>query len=222
MFRRCWLARLRPPRIRRQVPIQSNSAISPLTSIGWVCPAAHAGRTSIDRVGWEQFSDNRRAGTLFLTYVRKAVAGRIPESVAQFLLDTVNTTLTFPLGNRDAIMNLKVLVADDSSTMRKIIIRSLEAVGVTGAVEACDGAEAFNKYQGDNFDLILTDWNMPNKTGLELVKDVRTSGGTLPIIMITTEAEKPRVVEAVTAGVSDYLIKPFTAEALRAKLEKFV
>jgi two-component system chemotaxis response regulator CheY len=63
---------------------------------------------------------------------------------------------------------------------------------------------------------------MPNKNGLELVKDVRAIGGTLPIIMITTEAEKPRVIEAVTAGVSDYLIKPFTADALRAKLTKFV
>jgi len=119
-------------------------------------------------------------------------------------------------------MNLKVLVADDSSTMRKIIIRSLEAVGVQGAVEAGDGNEALTKFKTDQFDLILTDWNMPNKSGLELVKDIRAQGGTVPIIMITTEAEKPRVIEAVTAGVNDYLIKPFTADALREKLAKFV
>lgn len=119
-------------------------------------------------------------------------------------------------------MNLKVLVADDSSTMRKIIIRSLEAVGVQGAVEASDGNEALTKFKSDQIDLILTDWNMPNKSGLELVKDIRAQGGTVPIIMITTEAEKPRVIEAVTAGVNDYLIKPFTADALREKLAKFV
>ncbi len=119
-------------------------------------------------------------------------------------------------------MSVKVLIADDSSTMRKIIIRSLEAVGVTNSVEASDGAEAFNKYQADHFDLLLTDWDMPNKSGLELVQEIRDSGGTLPIIMISTEAEKSRVVEAVTVGVSDYLIKPFTADTLRAKLMKFV
>ena len=116
---------------------------------------------------------------------------------------------------------MKVLVADDSSTMRKIILRSLQAVGIPEAVEAGDGAEAFTTFQGQSFDIVLTDWNMPVKTGLDLIKDIRGTGSTVPIIMITTEAEKGRVLEAIQAGVSDYLIKPFTAETLRDKLSKF-
>jgi two-component system chemotaxis response regulator CheY len=117
-------------------------------------------------------------------------------------------------------MSTRVLVADDSSTMRKIILRSLQAVGVPSAIEASDGAEATTLFEPGKFDLILTDWNMPGKTGLEVVKEIRGQDANIPIIMITTEAEKSRVVEAVQAGVSDYLIKPFTAETLKAKLEK--
>lgn len=115
----------------------------------------------------------------------------------------------------------KVLVADDSGTMRKIIIRSLNAVGVKDIVEAADGQQAFDKFPGAGFDLVLTDWNMPNKTGLELVKDIRGVDTDVPVVMITTEGEKGRVMEAIQAGVSDYLLKPFTADVLREKLEKF-
>jgi len=115
----------------------------------------------------------------------------------------------------------KVLVADDSITMRKIIIRSLNAVGVTEIVEAGDGNEALAKFGTEPFDLVLTDWNMPNKSGLELVKDLRGQGAKQPILMVTTEAEKSRVLEAIQAGVSDYLVKPFTADVLREKLQKF-
>jgi two-component system, chemotaxis family, chemotaxis protein CheY len=117
-------------------------------------------------------------------------------------------------------MSARVLVADDSSTMRKIIIRSLQAVGVSEATEAADGAEAVSLFKPGEYDLVLTDWNMPGKTGLEVIQEVRKQDAKVPIIMITTEAEKGRVMQAIQAGVSDYLVKPFTADTLRGKLEK--
>ena len=117
-------------------------------------------------------------------------------------------------------MSARVLVADDSSTMRKIILRSLSAVGVPSAVEAADGEEAINLFEPGKFDLVLTDWNMPRKNGLEVIQEVRKQDPDVTIIMVTTEAEKSRVLEAIQAGVSDYLVKPFTADTLREKLEK--
>jgi two-component system chemotaxis response regulator CheY len=115
-----------------------------------------------------------------------------------------------------------VLVADDSGTMRKIIIRSLNALGVKDTTEAADGSQALQLFQGHAFDIVLTDWNMPNMTGLELLKSIRATGSKVPVILITTESEKGRVLEAVQAGVSDYLVKPFDTEGLRKKLERFV
>jgi two-component system, chemotaxis family, chemotaxis protein CheY len=117
-------------------------------------------------------------------------------------------------------MNTRVLVADDSSTMRKIILRSLQAVGVTQTTEAADGTEAVATFKPGQFDLVLTDWNMPGKTGLEVVREIRSQDAKVPIIMVTTEAEKGRVLQAIQAGVSDYLVKPFTADTLREKLQK--
>lgn len=117
---------------------------------------------------------------------------------------------------------MKVLVADDSGIMRKIIIRSLNAVGVTEIVEAADGQEAIDAYKGEPVDLILTDWNMPNKSGLDVVTEIRALGSSVPIIMVTTEAQKSQVIAAIQAGVNDYLTKPFEADDLRAKLDKFV
>ncbi len=117
-------------------------------------------------------------------------------------------------------MSTRVLVADDSSTMRKIIVRSLLAVGVENTTEAADGIEAVNAFKPGEFDLVLTDWNMPGKNGLEVVKEIREQDANIPIIMVTTEAEKDRVVQAIQAGVSDYLVKPFNADTLREKLEK--
>jgi two-component system chemotaxis response regulator CheY len=117
-------------------------------------------------------------------------------------------------------MSARVLVADDSSTMRKIIIRSLQAVGVGTTTEAQDGAEAVSLFKPGEFDLVLTDWNMPGKTGLEVVQEIRAQDAKVPIIMVTTEAEKGRVMQAIQAGVSDYLVKPFTADTLREKLQK--
>lgn len=119
-------------------------------------------------------------------------------------------------------MSTKVLVVDDSGTMRKIILRSLNALGVTDIMEAGDGSDALELFKQHQFEVVLTDWNMPRMTGLELLKAIRGSGSTVPVILITTEAEKGRVLEAVQAGVSDYLVKPFETEGLRAKLQKFV
>ncbi len=117
-------------------------------------------------------------------------------------------------------MGTRVLVADDSSTMRKIILRSLQAVGVTEVTEAADGTEAVSLFKPGEFEMVLTDWNMPGKTGLEVVEEIRSQDKDVPIIMVTTEAEKGRVMQAIQAGVSDYLVKPFTADTLREKLEK--
>ncbi|MCC9632044.1 response regulator [Blastopirellula sp. JC732] len=117
-------------------------------------------------------------------------------------------------------MSTRVLVADDSSTMRKIILRSLQAVGVPTATEAADGDEALKIFKPGDFDLVLTDWNMPGKNGLEVVQEIRKIDKDVKIMMVTTEAEKSRVLEAIQAGVSDYLVKPFTADTLREKLEK--
>jgi two-component system chemotaxis response regulator CheY len=114
----------------------------------------------------------------------------------------------------------RVLVADDSSTMRKIILRSLQAVGVKDVTEASDGAEAVSMFAPGKFDLVLTDWNMPAMTGLEVLKAIRAQDTEIPVIMVTTEAEKSRVLEAIQAGVTDYLVKPFTPDTLREKLEK--
>jgi two-component system chemotaxis response regulator CheY len=114
----------------------------------------------------------------------------------------------------------KVLLADDSSTMRTIIRRSLEANGVTDYVEAADGDQAVAKFVPGEFDLVLTDWNMPGKSGLEVIEEIRKQDKSIPIIMVTTEGEKSRVMQAIQAGVSDYLVKPFTADTLKEKLKK--
>lgn len=118
-------------------------------------------------------------------------------------------------------MSGKVLVVDDSGVMRKIIIRSLNAVGFKDTVEAADGSEGLALFQQHKFDMVLTDWNMPVKSGIELVKDLRKLDANVPIFMITTESEKERVIEAIQAGITDYLVKPFTADALQEKLDKY-
>ncbi|HYO24652.1 MAG TPA: response regulator [Lacipirellulaceae bacterium] len=116
----------------------------------------------------------------------------------------------------------KVLVVDDSGVMRKIIIRALNNCGVTDVLEAADGVEALAKIAENSFDLVMTDWNMPNKNGLQLLQEIRGAGNAVPVIMITTEAEASRVKEAIVAGVSDYLAKPFENDVLRQKIDKFV
>jgi two-component system, chemotaxis family, chemotaxis protein CheY len=117
---------------------------------------------------------------------------------------------------------MRVLLADDSSTMRTIIRRVLKELGIHDPAEAADGLQAAEIFKAGEFDLVLTDWNMPGKTGIELAREIRACDQKVPIIMITTEAERPRVVEAVRAGVTDYLVKPFTTSALQDKLERFL
>jgi two-component system, chemotaxis family, chemotaxis protein CheY len=118
-------------------------------------------------------------------------------------------------------MDIKALVVDDFAIVRKIVTRSLNAVGISDVVEASNGQEALEKFQQLPFQLVMTDWNMPVKTGLELVRDIRALGSRVPVMMITTEGEKERVLEAIQAGATDYLVKPFENDVLRQKLEKY-
>ncbi len=117
---------------------------------------------------------------------------------------------------------MRALVVDDSGTMRTIIKRGLSLLNVTDVVDAEDGAVALKLFQSGEFDLILSDWNMPNMDGLEFLQNVRGMNETIPFVMITTEAERSRVVSAIQAGVSDYIVKPFTVDVLKAKLDRWV
>ena len=116
---------------------------------------------------------------------------------------------------------MKVLLVDDSGTMRTIQKRCLNKVGIDDVIEAEDGIQGLDLCKRHTFDVVLSDWNMPNMDGLTLLKHLRQLNTTIPIVMVTTEAERHRVLEAIQAGVSDYLVKPFTQEALKAKLEKW-
>ncbi len=116
---------------------------------------------------------------------------------------------------------MKVLLVDDSGVMRTIIARGLRSLFIEEVVEAADGVEALAKFgDGEGFDLVLTDWNMPNMSGLELVQALRGAGHRLPIMMVTTETEKSQVLKAIQAGVNDYLVKPFDQEMLQLKLNR--
>lgn len=116
---------------------------------------------------------------------------------------------------------MRVLLVDDSGTMRTIQRRCLEKLGVAQIVEAADGKQAIELFECSKMDIILSDWNMPVMDGLTLLKAIRQRDKDIPFIMITTEAERSRVVAAVQAGVSDYLVKPFTPDGLKEKLEKW-
>ncbi len=122
-------------------------------------------------------------------------------------------------------MALKFLVVDDSVTMRRIVINSLKQIGHDSFVEAGDGRDALNKLQADNsISFIITDWNMPDLTGLDLVKAVRANPKyeTLPILMVTTRGMKEDIVEALQAKVNNYIVKPFTPQVLREKIEQII
>ena len=116
----------------------------------------------------------------------------------------------------------KVLVADDSSTMRAIIVNTLRDMGVTDIVEAVDGSEAEAMFQQDEFDLIVLDWVMPVRTGLDVLRSIRDRDAEVPVIMVTAAgSDRSQVLEATEAGATDYLLKPFHSATLRKKLEKF-
>ena len=118
----------------------------------------------------------------------------------------------------------RILVVDDMMTMRKIVIKNLKELGFTDMQEAADGNQAWAALTAANppIQLVISDWNMPNCSGLELLKKVRTTAiyAKLPFVLLTAEAEAHQVKEALTAGVSNYIIKPFTAEVLKVKLEQ--
>ena len=116
---------------------------------------------------------------------------------------------------------MKVLLVDDSRTMRSIWKRVITAMGDNPTVEASDGQEALDAIaQHGPFDLMLLDWNMPNMDGFTLLQKVRDTDKHTPIMMVTTEAEKPRIIEAIKAGANNYVIKPFTPETLQQKIEE--
>ena len=116
---------------------------------------------------------------------------------------------------------MKVLLVDDSRTMRNIWKKVVTGMDMEVAA-AGDGLEALQAIEenGGPFDLMLIDWNMPNMDGLSLVKKVRETDKATPLIMVTTEAEKPRIIDAIKAGVNNYVVKPFTPDALVAKVEE--
>lgn len=117
---------------------------------------------------------------------------------------------------------MKILVVDDFSTMRRIIKNLLRDLGLNNVVEADDGQTALPKLQAGGIDFLITDWNMPGMTGIELLKVVRADPKLvkLPVLMVTAEAKREQIVEAAQAGVNGYIIKPFTAATLKEKLDK--
>ena len=118
--------------------------------------------------------------------------------------------------------NMKILVVDDFSTMRRIIKNLLKDLGFTNIEEADDGITALPMLQNGNFDFLVSDWNMPGMTGIDLLKAVRAdpklSG--LPVLLVTAESKREQIVEAAQAGVNGYVVKPFTAGTLKEKIDK--
>lgn len=114
---------------------------------------------------------------------------------------------------------MKALVVDDSAVMRKVVIGALSRADITDVDQAADGQEAVNACKEGDYGLILMDWNMPNMLGIDAVKAIRALGNKTPIIMVTTEAEKSRVVEALKAGANNYIIKPFEPATIVEKIK---
>jgi len=115
---------------------------------------------------------------------------------------------------------MRIMLIDDSKTLRNIERAILKQMGYEDLEEACDGRDALAKVGAFKPELLLVDWNMPNMDGLTFVKRYRETDKTTPIIMVTTESEKERVIEAITAGVNNYVIKPFTAELLGKRINE--
>lgn len=117
---------------------------------------------------------------------------------------------------------MKILIVDDFSTMRRIIKNLLRELGFSNTSEADDGSTALPMLKSGNFDFLITDWNMPNMEGIALLKAVRADPmlKSLPVLMVTAEAKRDQIVEAAQAGVNGYIVKPFTAETLKEKIDK--
>ncbi|WP_028453171.1 chemotaxis response regulator CheY [Chitinilyticum aquatile] len=118
--------------------------------------------------------------------------------------------------------NMRFLVVDDFSTMRRIVRNLLKELGYSNVDEAEDGQVAMHKLKNGTFDFVVTDWNMPNVTGIELLRQIRGDAQLkhLPVLMVTAEAKKENIIEAATAGANGYIVKPFTAATLDEKLKK--
>ncbi len=118
--------------------------------------------------------------------------------------------------------NMKILVVDDFSTMRRIIKNVLHELGYNNTDEADDGKTALPMLQGGSYDFVITDWNMPGMQGIDLLKAIRSDSklASTPVLMVTAEAKKDQIVMAAQAGVNGYIVKPFTAETLREKISK--
>ena len=118
--------------------------------------------------------------------------------------------------------NMKFLVVDDFSTMRRIVRNLLKELGFTNVQEAEDGVDALNRLRGEDFDFVVSDWNMPNMTGIELLRTIRSDDKLkhLPVLIVTSEAKRENIIEAAQADASGYVVKPFTAGTLDKKLKK--
>ena len=118
----------------------------------------------------------------------------------------------------------RVLIVDDSNVMRKIIKNALNQLGFSDYVEAADGHAAMKEIGEDPVDLIISDWNMPKMTGLEFLKNVRGHGNLkdIPFLMVTSEGDEAKILEAVEAGVSQYIVKPFNASQLQKKVKEIL
>lgn len=118
--------------------------------------------------------------------------------------------------------NMKILIVDDFSTMRRIIKNLLRDVGFQNTEEADDGHTAWPMLQEGNFDFVVTDWNMPIMQGIELLRKIRADEKLkhIPVLMVTAESKREQIVEAAQAGVNGYIVKPFTAATLQEKLDK--
>jgi two-component system chemotaxis response regulator CheY len=118
--------------------------------------------------------------------------------------------------------NMKILIVDDFSTMRRIIKNVLHELGFNNTDEADDGKTALPMLQSGNYDFVITDWNMPGMQGIDLLKAIRSDAklARTPVLMVTAEAKKDQIVMAAQAGVNGYIVKPFTAETLREKISK--
>jgi len=117
---------------------------------------------------------------------------------------------------------MKILIVDDFSTMRRIIKNILKQLGFTNVIEADDGTTGLDKLRSEPVDFVILDWNMPKMTGIELLRTMRADEALkgIPVLMVTAEAQKENVVEAVQAGVNNYIVKPFTAETMKEKIDK--
>ena len=120
------------------------------------------------------------------------------------------------------IEDTKFLVVDDFSTMRRIVRNLLKELGFVNVQEAEDGVQALSKLRSESFDFVVSDWNMPNMTGIELLRSIRGDAKLkhLPVLMVTAEAKRENIIEAAQAGASGYVVKPFTAATLDEKLKK--